>query len=197
MCRLFESIKIEDNQIRNLIFHNNRINNSKRSLFGSDDYIDLADIIIIPESCRHGIYKCRVTYSTKIIDVNFIRYNKRNISSLKMVCNDDINYPYKYDNKKAIIDLLKLKEKSDDILIIKNNLVTDTSFSNIAFHDGNKWVTPASPLLKGTKREKLLTEGSISEDEIRVNDLKIFKKASLINAMLELGDLIIPVQNIS
>jgi len=85
----------------------------------------------------------------------------------------------------------------DEILIIKQNLITDTSFSNITFFDGTRWITPSSPLLAGTMRSFLIQKQVIVEKEIRVTDLKDFEKARLINAMLpfESGS-DIPVENI-
>jgi 4-amino-4-deoxychorismate lyase len=74
----------------------------------------------------------------------------------------------------------------DDILIVKDGYITDTSFSNIVFFDGEKWVTPARPLLRGTMRESLLKRNLIGEENITVDDLNKIKEARLINAMLPL-----------
>ena len=75
-----------------------------------------------------------------------------------------------------------------DILIIKNKEITDTSYANIAFWDGSKWLTPANPLLSGVKRQFLMNRGSIFPADIRLNDLHLFKHAVMINAMLDLED---------
>jgi 4-amino-4-deoxychorismate lyase len=77
-------------------------------------------------------------------------------------------------------------KSADEILIIKNGFVTDTSFSNIVFFDGIKWITPSTYLLNGTQRQQLLQQGAIIEEEIRPSDLKHFRFAKLINAMLDL-----------
>ena len=66
-----------------------------------------------------------------------------------------MNYDLKYFDRK-IFDDLKKNIKADDILIIKNGFITDTSIANILFFDGKKWITPKKPLLKGTVRERLL-----------------------------------------
>lgn len=196
MCRLVESIKVEDSVICNFAYHAARLNETRRALFSSPDYIELADIISVPETCRSGVYKCRIVYDAEIHDITFERYTRRTIRSLKLVWDDIIDYTYKYEDRKKIIDLLAQKETYDDILIIKNNLVTDTSCGNIVFHDGTRWITPKSYLLKGTKRGKLLDERIIIEGDIAVSDISLFQKASIINAMIELGDIIIPIQNI-
>jgi 4-amino-4-deoxychorismate lyase len=79
-------------------------------------------------------------------------------------------------------------DASEEILIVKNGLVTDTSFSNIVFYDGSDWITPDPPLLKGTKRTRYLRDGEIRTMKIRSSDISHFEKARLINAMLDLDD---------
>ena len=80
------------------------------------------------------------------------------------------------------------KGSCDDILIVKNGLVTDTSFSNVAFLDGSRWLTPEHPLLEGTKRAKLLEAGILAEADIRPEEIYRFKKVRLINAMMDWED---------
>jgi 4-amino-4-deoxychorismate lyase len=196
MCLLIESIKIDDGTIINPSCHSSRLNTSRRDLFGISENLDVRDIISVPDACMRGIYKCRVVYSDRIIGVTFEKYIRRSVHSLKLVYDDSIDYSYKYEDKKRLLSLREDRGQCDDILIIKNNRITDTSFSNIAFFDGNKWITPASPLLKGTKRAHLLTLGLICEDEITVADIRLYREAALINAMLELGDTVLPSQNI-
>ena len=77
------------------------------------------------------------------------------------------------------------KKEADDILIIKNELVTDTSIANIAFFDGKKWLTPKTPLLKGVTRTRLLDNSEIFEADIHFRELKKYKKVALLNAMID------------
>ena len=79
---------------------------------------------------------------------------------------------------------------------MKNNLVTDSYYANLAFYDGSNWLTPKSYLLPGVKRQYLLEMGLISEIEISLVDIQSFQKISLINAMLNLGEIEIPVSSI-
>ena len=71
---------------------------------------------------------------------------------------------------------------------MKNGLITDTSYANIVFWDGQNWLTPSTPLLAGTKRARLLHESKIKEAEIRVDDLIKYEKARIINALNDLDD---------
>ena len=95
-----------------------------------------------------------------------------------------------------ILNLLKKKGDCSDILIVKNGFITDTSFSNIIFLKCGRWYTPNTPLLKGTKRAKLLDLGLINERSIRPEEMGNYEKVGLINAMLELGEVVLAVENI-
>lgn len=185
MCRLIESIKILNGQIQNIEYHNRRFNQSRNDIFGIKDMIDLESTIKIPETCLNGIYKCRIIYGEKTNSIEFIEYVPKKISTIKIVKADSLEYEYKYEDREDLNNLLSTAN-TDEIIIIKNGYVTDTSYSNIVFENGNKYLTPAKPLLKGTMREKLLLEGIIIEDEIKLLDIKKFEKFYFINAMLEL-----------
>jgi 4-amino-4-deoxychorismate lyase len=196
MCRLFETIKILDCAIRDIEFHNKRLNHSRSVLFGCPDSIELRDFIKIPQEQRYGIVKCRIVYSKGIETIEYERYNKRNISTLKIVDCPGIDYSYKYCDRSGIERLFNLRGGYDDIIIIKDDRITDSSFCNLVFDDGKKLVTPRMPLLKGTKREKLLSENKIVQDEIRLNDLKSFNTVHLINAMLDLDECKVGIDSI-
>ena len=193
---LIESIKVLNKKFYNLEFHSERLNRSRKDLFGKEGHIDLSNELVIPGSLGDGLYKCRVVYSDEIISAEFLPYQKRQIATLKIIKDDNIEYSHKYEDRGCIDKLYQLKGDCDDILIIKNLCITDTAFSNIVFFDGRKWITPSSPLLKGIKREMLIRSGEIVEDEIMIKDLKKFKKASLINAMLDIGETVIQTGNI-
>jgi len=187
MCRLIESIKVFDKKLFNIEYHNKRMNNSRRILFNCNDEIDLSTIIKIPENLDNRLYKCRLIYSKEIESIEFVPYVKKNINTIKIVENNFIDYTHKFENRDELNKML-LESNADEIIIIKNNFITDASFANIVFSDGIIFVTPSTPLLKGTKREKLLNEGIIREEELRKNDITKFKFFYLINSMLEIDD---------
>ena len=96
---------------------------------------------------------------------------------------DDISYQYKFEERSQFTEALLQRNECDEILIVKHERITDTSFSNVAFFRENLWVTPAEPLLKGTMRASLLERGMIVEEDIRVSDLPHFSQVMLINAL--------------
>lgn len=136
----------------------------------------------------NGLFKCRLIYSSEIEKIEFTPYSIPSIKLLKVVFDDQIEYSHKYLDRSHLDQLYGKKGKYDDILIVKDGLITDTWFANILFYDGNDWLTPLSPLLKGTQRTSLLKTGRIKTADIRPVDLKHFQKARLINAMIRLED---------
>jgi 4-amino-4-deoxychorismate lyase len=161
------------------------MNRSGKELFGSTDIISLNDIVSIPDNLSDEVYKCRIIYNPDIESIEFKKYTLKKIQTLKLVECNDIEYSYKFADRSALNELKKRKGICDEILIVKNGFITDTTFSNIIFFDGREWITPSTPLLKGTKRERLLNEGKIREAQIRVKDLQNFQSGKLINAMLD------------
>ncbi len=188
MSRVFlETIKILDGVVLHLEYHQERLNTA----LNSTNRYNLYDLIDPPID---GLYKCRIVYDTKELKIEYLPYTKREIQTLKLVMNDTIEYSKKYANRDEINQLVNQKKNCDDILIIQNGLVLDTSVANIAFFDGKEWFTPKIPLLKGTCRARLLDEGKIIEKDISVQEIKSFKKIALMNAMIDFD--IIAVDNI-
>lgn len=186
---------MKNGNLLNVEYHNMRMRYSRRDLYQLDEYINLEEEIAVPCEFRSGLYKCRVVYNENIDTVEFIPYEIKKIRSLKII-HGEIDYSYKFEDRSEIKKLFSKRENLDDILIVKNNLITDTSSANIVFLKEGKWYTPAAPLLKGTKRQKLLDERIIFEEDISVNDIKYYSKASLINAMIDIGDVPIDIEDI-
>lgn len=200
MYPLFETIKIQQNELLQTAFHNERVNRTRQQLFGSADKWDIADQIILPELDMLLTYRCRFLYGQNHCTTEFIPYQPRHIKKLYLVNDNLIDYSFKYTNRQKLEGLrtqLPGLNNEADVLIVKNGLINDTSYANIAFYDGSMWYTPETPLLKGTKRAYYLSTGAIAEKKIRPGDLKDFLWARLINAMIDLESTDdIPIHNI-
>ena len=223
--KLLETILFENGRFENLTYHQKRMNNSRKELFGCDEEIDLFSILqerLLKEgaksrpsrsrfygflNCRQanvirklteaenknridlkGLVKCRIIYSKQIEKIEFIPYQLPIIRSLKIIVDDQIEYNHKYLDRNQLDHLYRQRGDCDDILIVKNGLITDTLFANTVFYDGEDWLTPAKPLLKGTQRARLLEKGIIETADIRAEALKSFEKVRLINAMIRFED---------
>jgi len=196
MFPLVETIKILNGEIYNLLYHQRRFEYSFEEYFKSKPFFLLQNVIIIPEEFSNGLVKLRFLYNKDDCKLEFSYYKPRKIKTLKVIENNKICYSLKFTDRSQINSLLKQRGNYDEVLIVKNKFITDTSIANIVFYKDNEWITPAMPLLKGTCRDKLLKEGKIKEEIIQINDLHKFKSFCLINAMI-CGDLLpIPIENI-
>ena len=184
MCQLIETIRFENGIPSLLSFHQERMDKTRKDLFGLTDSRSLADHFSDFSLPQSGIWKCRVTYSKGIEKTEFEAYLKKSIKSLRVVEVDDLNYTYKFVKRDCINQLFNLRKKADDILIIKNQFLTDTSYCNIALWNGINWITPLHPLLKGVRRESLIRSEKIQAQDILLNDLKYYHSIKLFNAMI-------------
>lgn len=197
MCQLLETIKLENGKFFNLKYHNLRFNHARRELFGISEEIQLEQLITIPADYQTGLFRCRVVYSSNIERIEFIPYQPRKIESLKVITDNDINYHFKYLNRERLNQLFEKRDGCDEIIIVKNGLVTDCSIGNLIFYDGQKWWTPSTPLLNGTRRMQLLDESLIFEKEIQETDIFLFQKIGIINVFYGMENLPeIPVSSV-
>ena len=123
-------------------------------------------------------------------------YVMRRIRRLRLVEARDIDYTYKAADRRALEAMLALRGEADEVIIVRRALITDTSYSNLAFRSRGQWYTPATPLLRGTMRESLLACGLLREANITPADLPLYDAVCLINAMMPLGRMTLPIDSI-
>lgn len=183
-----EAIKIKEGLFIDPCPHKERIFRTTQHFFSEPLVVQLTDDMI-PVDLRTGVVKCRIVYSDEVTSMEFEPYKMRDIQSLILVEDNTIDYSFKYYNRETINRLFAQRKDCDDILIIKDSLITDTSYSNVVFKDFDGHLyTPSNPLLPGTKRQKLLNDGIIHEKVIHVNDLGLYAGVYLINAMIDIED---------
>lgn len=196
MCQFIETMCVEQGRIINLDYHLERIKNTRKDFWNTEKTVptDQLSALAATQNCRA---KLRFTYDKEnIYDLSYTPYSTRKIERLKLLENNDIEYSYKSVDRTAL-NLLKVQtEPTDEIIIVKQNCLTDTSYTNIALFDGSQWITPSTPLLKGTRRAQLLDAGRLIEREVLAADLKSFQSISLINAMMDLEELVLPISSI-
>ncbi len=172
----FETIKCDDFEVFNLHYHIQRISRTIGININLQEYI-------YPPSNK--LLKCKVIYDNSgIVNIEYNQYHKKNISSFKLVYDNDINYNKKYLNRDCI-DNLKKGISEDEIIIVKNGLITDTSIANIAIYYENRWITPKTPLLIGTSRNRYIDNDLLIQKDISVKMLKESNKIALLNAMVD------------
>ena len=196
MSLLIETICLKEGEFKNLSYHEQRMQRALKLLFDSEAAPNLEDYLKNMDFPNQGFYKCRLTYNDQFRKVEFVNYEIRPVNSLKIITNDNISYEHKFEDRHEINALFARKDTCDDILIVQNGFITDASYANIAFKEGNHWVTPKTFLLLGTMRHNLLDRKLIAEQDIRITDLHRFTKFKLINAMLGFDGPEIDVSNI-
>jgi hypothetical protein len=196
MCQFIETMCVEQGRIINLDYHLERIKNTRKHFWNTEKTVP-TDQLSALAATQDSRAKLRFTYDKEnIYDLSCTPYNTRKIERLKLLENNDIEYRYKSVNR-SVINLLKAEtEPTEEIVIVKQNRLTDTSYTNIALFDGSQWITPSTPLLKGTRRAQLLDTGRLIECEVLATDLKSFQSISLINAMMDLKELVLSISSI-
>ncbi|BFO65469.1 aminotransferase class IV [Chryseobacterium sp. S0630] len=196
MSQFIESIKVEDQEIFLLDLHQKRVNQTF-SHFGKEDSIDLAKIYKNLQHDEDGLFKLRIAYDLdKKIRTQMIPYAIPEIQDFKLVENNSFDYSFKFEDRKEL-DKMKAKAKAEEIIIVKNNHITDTSFSNLLFLKGKDWFTPSTYLLNGVQRQHLLKQKKIKETEITLQNIKQFTHFQIINALNDFDDMFIyPIDRI-
>ncbi len=194
---LFESIRVFNGSFRNLALHEKRMQLAQKQLYGKSIFFNLAFFLNTFNPPQNGLYKCRLSYGEELSVPEFLPYHKKNIQSLRLVESNNIEYSLKLTDRSSIQNLFEQRNDCDDVLIIRNGLVTDTSYCNIIFENEMGLFSPQNPLLKGVQRALLLQQRKIETAIIRVDDIKKYSFFYLINAMIPLEEAKkIPVENI-
>lgn len=188
MSLFIESICCLNHSLRNLSFHQQRLNETHQQFFPDAEPICLATALQVPLSVNHEKHKVRVVYGEKITEITVEHYQPKPFNTLVFV---DIDPSFCYAHKstdRTYLSTLVNKYKTDDLILVKNDHITDSTIANLVFYDGLNWVTPTTYLLKGTMRSYLLSTGQIIERKIKKNDLKHYTHVKRINALMNLNE---------
>lgn len=191
-----ETIRYAEGRFHLLDLHNKRMAATMYEVYG----IAGSQVPVLQDTLHRlhidvpgGVFKYRIIYDTKIRKIEFEAYTPRIVRSL-MTVNAPQNFDYrlKQADRTALTSLTEKKGACDEILIIKNGLITDTSYSNIVFKGSSGIYTPRNPLLNGVMRQHLLINKDIVEYNLTVNDILPgnslgITEAYLINAMMPPG----------
>lgn len=203
---LLETICVINGTALRLPFHVARVRASCQMLGWKDVGKELLQTWLtflqsIPHEYQKGRVMMRTVYNeTGVSSVTFQQYQLRPVRSLRCVEANHLHYSLKSTDRSGITHCVEQRENCDDVLILQHNLLTDTSIANIAFlneEQGNCWMTPANPLLRGTHRAALLRSGTIVEDAaLTLDRLEEFSRIRLFNAMIDWGEIELPISAI-
>lgn len=183
MSQFIETMRIECGNLMGLNYHQARIDNTL-NYFNATHHIDLKQLTCPSEFSHIDILKCRVLYDLNgILQTEFIPYAIKSISSVALTKINGNEYSFKYADR-TWINYLLASSGADEIIMYDKEMIKDASYANLALNDGTKWLTPAKPLLKGTRREQLIHDNIIIPQDIYIDQLHHFTQVKFINAMM-------------
>ncbi|ADU66366.1 hypothetical protein Selin_1636 [Desulfurispirillum indicum S5] len=190
MSLLLETIRIENGAPQHLQWHQRRVTLSSQALWGQRVPIDLH--ALLTECPQHkSILRCRILYHRHgLHSLEFLPFQPRQIHRLGLVDGSSIDYPWKFADRHSIEQLRTNSSAVDDILLIRDGLLSDTSIANIALRIHGRWLTPRRPLLHGTTRERMLTCGLLFPADLRPGDLQQATGLAVLNAMVGFQELV-------
>lgn len=190
MSHLLESIRYENDRFHLLNYHMERMRSSCQKL-NLPTPTDLQKHLSTPDGLEKGKWKVRVLYDSEIKSAEWLPYHKAQPKRVLLIENNSINYSLKWADRGFFEELKTRYQNFDDFIIVKNNQITDGTYSNILVKLNGRWFTPLHPLLKGVQRQYLLDSGLIHplpiSPDILLNQAEEIK---LINAMMPLEDCI-------
>lgn len=181
MFRFFETLCLWEGEVRYLEYHSQRI---QRTLGGKESFRGLELHLQAMNLPKTGWWKIKLLYDgCGFGEAILTPYEPRMIQSFRLV-RSDIDYSSKFTDRSALEALLAQRGEADEVIILKGEEITDTSFSNLALWNGEVWLTPQNPLLAGTARARLIDEGGIKEARLGERELREARALALLNAMM-------------
>ena len=173
----FETIKVKNGEFLNLKYHQKRVDLT-RDFFGFTNQLVLNPAVL--NTPKKGEFRCRIDYLETIKSCLFSKIPHKELKALEVV-HTNINYNFKYSNRDR---LESLKKGKFEVLIIKNDLITDLSFANIALKIKNIWLTPKTPLLSGTTRARLIDSRFLKPSNLTLYDYENAENFAIMNALI-------------
>ena len=195
MFQFIESICLLDGELRNLDYHQKRFEDTRITHFPNAPFISLEEAIEIPSDKLDGKYKVRVEYAQEIISIEILPYQQKEVNKIAIYeVERELTYSYKYADR-WFFDLYLKETGCDDLVLVRANYITDTTYTNLIFFNGEEWHTPTTSLLQGTMQRSLMDQGMIKEKNIKLSDLEKYQAFKRINAMMNFDEA--PILDIS
>jgi 4-amino-4-deoxychorismate lyase len=199
METFFETLALRDGLPLHLDYHTARLNRTRREVFGTTESIDIATYLsyhsiakiqnpppthLAAHFAPSPLHRLRIVYNdTAILSHTLTPYTPKTIRTIHWV-ESDIDYPHKSTDRIALNALLGAHPSADDILIVHNGYVRDTTVANVAFRQHGIWYTPDTPLLPGTTRARLINEGKLFPRSIHRDHLSTYDGFAITNALI-------------
>lgn len=182
MYPFFETIALLNGIPRNLPFHQNRLDSTYHFHYKRPCPYKL-DTMLHEIETEQGIrqrWKFLYNEDHYSHQINLFQPVYPNSFVLTPI---EFEYPFKYSDRHLFEQLKNQLPYTTEPVLMVNNYITDTTYSNLVFYKNGYWITPKHPLLKGTMRQSLLSSGNILEGYITREDLHLYPYFKCINAL--------------
>ena len=183
--KFIESICLENGTLRNLHLHQQRLELTTLAHFGYSVRIDLKTQLESRSLPAVGLFKVRLTYDRDVVSIDVDPYTRHQVQHLKLVEADSLDYRFKYADRRELDALRRDLDIGCQPVIVQRGLVTDAVYANVCVFDGERWLTPQTPLLAGVARAAALAAGEIFPEVITAEQFRFgrYSKLKLINCM--------------
>ena len=198
MCLFIETIRIDHGRVCNLSRHNRRLNDTRAHFWPESTPLQLSDYLSSP-GCGAGItgagiVKARVVYGEKgIEDVSYSPYTVQHVHSLALMQADTIDYTYKSAGREPLNRLFALRGACDDILIVKTRPADRHLHRQHRPFRRHPLVHAGTSPAERNQTGSLAGRRNLAGKSIRPEDLPSFSTVRLFNAMIDWGELELPV----
>lgn len=191
---LLETFCLLDGELLHLPYHAARLEWSLGQEYPITPFADT----IYKEADRLGAtkgkWRASVTYDLEgIKSIRLVQYQLPQIAGFRLIDIEENFYAKKWADRSRLEQYKVLLPQGIEPIFVLNSQITDTSFTNILLERDSKLYTPSAPLLRGTKREQLLEKGAILPIPLPQKELHTYEQIHLINAMLDPGELTLPI----
>ena len=178
-----ESIGVYEGQAPLLPYHQARVDRTFAAFYPGQNSLDLLDLWQKASFPSEKV-KWRIQYNALEQKAEICAFPERKIEYLQVVKDDTIEYAYKFTERDRLDVLYREKaEPADEILIVRNGLLTDAYYYNVVVKTESGLLTPRMPLLAGVMRAYCLKKEQVQLADIRMNELKNSEGVYLINAL--------------
>lgn len=189
-----ETIRLEGGKPQGLDYHQARLERTRNAM-GWQSPLLLLDHLP-KSSVPYERCKWRIVYGEEIIETSITPYTARPIRHIKLV-EAELDYTYKSTDRSDLEACFAQRGDADEVLIVRDGLLTDTSIANIALGDDQgQWLTPARPLLEGTIRSTLIEQGVLMPYYLTTESLSRYPYIRLFNALNPWGEITLSTSSI-
>lgn len=183
MYRLLETICIRDGRALYLDYHRQRMRYSSQILFPGYHPPEPEELLKNYDlHSLQGIFRWRIIYGPGKLQSELVPYIYKSVRTLKLL-ETSIDYSHKFAKRDYLDSLYEQRDSADDVLLVKDGKITDTTIANIVFLKDGKLFTPDQPLLMGTAIRRLLNEDKVMPMRIFLEDITQFDAFWLVNAL--------------